>query len=50
MSDSVILGLGPTAPLLESLLELDQGVLDALPIGLYACDSDGCIILSLIHI
>jgi PAS domain S-box-containing protein len=32
------------APLLESLLELDQAVLDALPIGVYACDADGQIL------
>jgi PAS domain S-box-containing protein len=31
-------------PLLESLLELDQAVLDALPIGIYACDADGRIV------
>lgn len=30
--------------LLESLLELDQAILDALPIGLYACDADGQIL------
>jgi PAS domain S-box-containing protein len=28
-------------PLLESFLELDQAILDALPIGVYACDADG---------
>ncbi|HEX4098095.1 MAG TPA: HWE histidine kinase domain-containing protein [Caulobacteraceae bacterium] len=44
MSESIALGAGCSSPLLESLLELDQAVLDALPIGLYACDSDGCII------
>ena len=44
MSESVVVGLGPVSPLLESLLELDQALLDALPIGLYACDRDGCII------
>ena len=32
------------APLLESLLDLDQTVLDALPIGVYACDADGRIL------
>jgi PAS domain S-box-containing protein len=32
------------APLLESLLDLDQAILDALPIGLYACDVDGLIL------
>ena len=31
-------------PLLESLLDLDQAILDALPIGLYACDADGLIL------
>jgi PAS domain S-box-containing protein len=31
-------------PLVEELLELDQGILDALPLGLYACDVDGQII------
>lgn len=30
--------------LLESLLDLDQAILDALPIGLYACDVDGQIV------
>ncbi len=44
VSDSLIVGRAPTSPVLESLLELDQGVLDALPIGVYACDRDGCII------
>jgi PAS domain S-box-containing protein len=33
-----------TPPLLESFLELDQAVLDALPIGIYACDIDGQIV------
>jgi two-component sensor histidine kinase/PAS domain-containing protein len=31
-------------PLLESFFELDQAVLDALPIGVYACDADGHIL------
>jgi PAS domain S-box-containing protein len=31
-------------PLLESFLDLDQAVLDALPIGIYACDIDGHIL------
>jgi two-component sensor histidine kinase len=31
-------------PFLESFLELDQAVLDALPIGVYACDVDGHIL------
>jgi PAS domain S-box-containing protein len=33
-----------TPPLLESFLELDQAVLDALPIGIYTCDGDGQIL------
>jgi two-component sensor histidine kinase len=32
------------APVLESLLDLDQSVFDALPIGVYACDADGQIL------
>jgi len=32
------------APALESLLELDQAVLDALPMGFYACDASGEIV------
>ena len=31
-------------PLLESFLELDQAILDALPIGVYACDINGHIL------
>jgi PAS domain S-box-containing protein len=31
-------------PLLESFLDLDQAVLDALPIGIYTCDIDGHIV------
>ena len=31
-------------PLLESLLELDQAILDALPVGVYVCDADGRIV------
>lgn len=30
--------------LLESFLEMDQAILDALPIGVYACDADGRIL------
>jgi two-component sensor histidine kinase/PAS domain-containing protein len=33
-----------TPPLVESLLELDQTILDALPLGIYACDVDGQIV------
>lgn len=32
------------APLLESFLELDQAILDSLPMGVYACDADGQIL------
>jgi two-component sensor histidine kinase len=32
------------APILESLLDVEQAVLDALPIGIYACDADGLIL------
>src|SRR6201994_4413858 len=32
------------APILESLLDVEQTVLDALPIGIYACDGDGLIL------
>jgi two-component sensor histidine kinase len=35
---------GPFPPLLTSLLDLEQPVLDALPIGIYACDADGQIL------
>jgi len=44
LSDAVVLQAGPGAPLLESLLDLDQAVLDALPIGVCACDGDGCMV------
>jgi PAS domain S-box-containing protein len=33
-----------TPALLESLLDLDQSIFDALPIGVYACDVDGQIL------
>jgi two-component sensor histidine kinase/PAS domain-containing protein len=33
-----------TPALLESFLELDQTILDALPVGVYACDADGQIL------
>lgn len=32
------------AEVLESLLDLGQAVLDALPVGVYACDADGLIV------
>jgi two-component sensor histidine kinase/PAS domain-containing protein len=34
----------PDQAILESFLELDQTILDALPIGVYACDIDGQIL------
>ena len=43
LSDAATL-VGLSSPPLESLLELDQMVLDALPLGFYACDRDGCIV------
>jgi PAS domain S-box-containing protein len=33
-----------TPPFIQNVLELDQVILDALPIGMYACDADGQII------
>ena len=33
-----------TPPVVQNVLELDQALLDALPIGVYACDVDGQII------
>lgn len=33
-----------TPSLLETLLDLDQAILDALPLGIYACDVDGRIV------
>lgn len=44
MSLSLKLDAPLLPPLLESFLDLDQAVLDALPIGIYACDSDGQIL------
>jgi two-component sensor histidine kinase len=44
VSQSLIAKTGVLAPLLESLLDLEQSVLDALPIGVYACDTDGLIL------
>ncbi len=38
------LDLPAQTPLLESLLDLDQSILDALPIGVYACGADGQIV------
>src|SRR5262249_52694959 len=44
MTLSLQLDLTVRTPLLDSLLDLDQAVLDALPIGIYACDVDGQIV------
>lgn len=44
MVDGLIVQEAVPAPLLESLLDLDQAVLDALPMGVYACDADGHIL------
>lgn len=44
MSLSLKLDAPLLPPLLESFLDLDQAVLDALPIGIYACDIDGHIV------
>src|SRR5689334_15326988 len=33
-----------TPPFVQNVLELDQAILDALPIGVYACDANGQII------
>ncbi|MBS0526012.1 MAG: PAS domain-containing protein [Proteobacteria bacterium] len=44
MSVSFELDAPPLPPLLESFLDLDQAVLDALPIGVYACDNAGHIL------
>lgn len=38
------LDLPVQTPILESFLDLDQTILDVLPMGVYACDADGCII------
>lgn len=41
----IVTSEAPAAPaVMDSLIELDQTILDALPIGVYACDADGCII------
>ena len=39
-----ILDAAPSAGLLRSLIDLDQAVLDALPMGVYACDAEGLIL------
>jgi PAS domain-containing protein len=44
LSQSLLVETGGPPALLESLLDLDQAVLDALPIGIYACDADGQIL------
>jgi two-component sensor histidine kinase/PAS domain-containing protein len=44
VSQSLVVETAALPALLESLLDLDQAVLDALPIGIYACDTDGLIL------
>lgn len=44
MSTNFALQTASPPPFLESLLDVDQGLLDALPIGIYACDADGLIL------
>jgi two-component sensor histidine kinase/PAS domain-containing protein len=44
MSVPLKLRTSALAPILESFLDLDQAVLDALPIGVCACDADGQIV------
>ena len=44
MSEALNLNAFVAAPILESLLDVEQAVLDALPIGIYSCDADGLIL------
>lgn len=44
MSEALSLNTLVEAPILESLLDVEQTVLDALPIGIYACDGEGQIL------
>ena len=44
MSQAIAFEAAPVSGLLKSLLGLDQAVLDALPMGVYACDASGRII------
>ncbi|HEY1503796.1 MAG TPA: HWE histidine kinase domain-containing protein [Stellaceae bacterium] len=44
MSEALKLDTFFEIPILESLLDVEQTVLDALPIGIYACDGDGQIL------
>jgi PAS domain S-box-containing protein len=44
MSEAFQLTTAIDAPLVRSLLHLDQAILDAIPIGIYACDADGLIL------
>ena len=44
MSEALNLNTFVEAPILESLLDVEQSVLDALPIGIFACDADGRIL------
>ena len=44
MSSVVKLELPPPLQVLESFLQLNQSILDALPIGIYVCDASGQIV------
>ena len=44
MSEVLVLHEAPQPPLLRSLLDLDQALLDALPMGVCVCDAAGLII------
>jgi PAS domain-containing protein len=44
VSEALSLYSFPEAPILEALLDAEQPVLDALPVGIYACDADGRIL------
>lgn len=44
MSSVVKLELPPPLQVLESFLQLNQSILDALPIGIYVCDASGRIV------
>ena len=44
MSEALSFNTFAEAPILESLLDVEQTVLDALPIGIYACDGEGQIL------
>jgi two-component sensor histidine kinase/PAS domain-containing protein len=44
VSEALSLHSFPEAPILEALLDVEQSVLDALPIGIYGCDAEGRIL------